>query len=32
MPDDEIVKAFEFEKGEYVFMEEEDVEATKVEG
>ena len=32
VPDDEIVKAFEFEKGEYVFMEEEDVEAAKVEG
>jgi DNA end-binding protein Ku len=32
VPDDEIVKAFEFEKGEYVFMEEEDFEAAKVEG
>jgi DNA end-binding protein Ku len=30
--DDEIVKAFEFGKGEYVFMEEEDFEAAKVEG
>jgi len=29
---DEIVKAFEFEKGEYVFMEEEDFAAAKVEG
>jgi DNA end-binding protein Ku len=32
VPDDEIVKAFEFEKGEYVFMEDEDFEAAKVEG
>ena len=32
VPDDEIVKAFEFEKGEYVFMEEEDFAAAKVEG
>jgi DNA end-binding protein Ku len=32
VPDDEIVKAFEFERGEYVFMEEEDFEAAKVEG
>jgi DNA end-binding protein Ku len=32
VPDDEIVKAFEFEKGEYVFMDEEDFEAAKVEG
>jgi DNA end-binding protein Ku len=32
VPDDEIVKAFEFEKGEYVFMEEEDFRAAKVEG
>jgi DNA end-binding protein Ku len=32
VPDDEIVKAFEFEKGEYVFMEEEDFKAAKVEG
>jgi DNA end-binding protein Ku len=30
--DDEIVKAFEFEKGEYVFMEDEDFKAAKVEG
>src|SRR3954469_17385151 len=32
VPDDEIVKAFEFEKGEYVFMEEQDFAAAKVEG
>jgi DNA end-binding protein Ku len=32
VPDDEIVKAFEFEKGEYVFMDEEDFKAAKVEG
>jgi DNA end-binding protein Ku len=32
VPDDEIVKAFEFEKGEYVFMEDEDFKAAKVEG
>jgi DNA end-binding protein Ku len=32
VPDKEIVKAFEFEKGEYVFMEEEDFKAAKVEG
>ena len=32
VPDDEIVKAFEFDKGEYVFMEEEDFQASKVEG
>jgi DNA end-binding protein Ku len=32
VPDDEIVKAFEFQKGEYVFMEEEDFAAAKVEG
>jgi DNA end-binding protein Ku len=32
VPDDEIVKAFEFEKGEYVFMEDEDFAAAKVEG
>jgi DNA end-binding protein Ku len=30
--DKEIVKAFEYEKGEYVFMDEEDFEAAKVEG
>jgi DNA end-binding protein Ku len=32
VPDDEIVKAFEFERGEYVFMEDEDFKAAKVEG
>ena len=32
VPDDEIVKAFEYRKGEYVFMEEEDFEAARVEG
>jgi len=32
VPDDEIVKAFEFEKGEYVFMEDEDFAAARVEG
>jgi DNA end-binding protein Ku len=32
VPDDEIVKAFEFTKGEYVFMDEEDFAAAKVEG
>jgi DNA end-binding protein Ku len=32
VPDDEIVKAFEFQKGEYVFMDEEDFKAAKVEG
>ena len=32
VPDHEIVKAFEFEQGEYVFMQEEDFEAAKVEG
>jgi len=32
VPDGEIVKAFEFGKGEYVFMEEEDFKAAKVEG
>jgi DNA end-binding protein Ku len=32
VPDDEIVKAFEFEKDEYVIMEEEDFEAAKIEG
>jgi DNA end-binding protein Ku len=32
VPDAEIVKAFEYTKGEYVFMEEEDFEAAKVEG
>jgi DNA end-binding protein Ku len=32
VPDDEIVKAFEYTKGEYVFMEDEDFAAAKVEG
>src|SRR6187431_176844 len=32
VPDDEIVKAFEHKKGEYVFMEDEDFAAAKVEG
>ncbi len=32
VPDDEIVKAFEFEQGEYVFMEDEDFAAAKLEG
>ncbi len=32
VPDDEVVKAFEFEPGEYVFMEEEDFEAARAEG
>jgi DNA end-binding protein Ku len=32
VPDDEIVKAFEFEKGEYVFMADEDFRAARVEG
>ena len=32
VPDDEIVKAFEYTKGEYVFMDEEDFEAAKAEG
>src|SRR5919201_38691 len=32
VPDDEIVKAFEFEKGEYVFMDDEDFEAARTEG
>src|SRR5438874_13815818 len=31
VPDDEVVKAFEFEPGEYVFMEEEDFEAARAE-
>jgi DNA end-binding protein Ku len=30
--DDEIVKAFEFKKGEFVYMEDEDFEAAKTEG
>jgi len=32
VPDDEIVKAFEYEKGEYVFMDDEDFEAARVQG
>ena len=32
VPDEEIVKAFEFEKGEYVFMTDEDFEAAGSEG
>jgi len=32
VPDDEIVKAFEFEKGEYVYMTDEDFDEAKVEG
>jgi DNA end-binding protein Ku len=32
VPDEEVVKAFEFEPGEYVFMEDEDFEAARVEG
>ena len=32
VPDDEIVKAYEYKKGEYVFMEDEDFEAAKVDG
>jgi DNA end-binding protein Ku len=32
VPDDEIVKAFEYSKGEYVFMSEEDFAAAEVEG
>jgi DNA end-binding protein Ku len=32
VPDDEIVKAFEFEKGELVYMEDEDFQAAKAEG
>jgi DNA end-binding protein Ku len=32
VPDDEIVKAFESSKGKYVFMEDEDFAAAKVEG
>ena len=32
VPDDEIVKAFEYRKGEFVYMEEEDFAAAKVEG
>jgi DNA end-binding protein Ku len=32
VPDDEIVKAFEYEKGEFVYMEDEDFEAARIEG
>ena len=32
VPEDEVVKAFEFEPGEYVFMEDEDFEAARAEG
>ena len=32
VPDKEIVKAFEYEKGEYVYMSDEDFEAAQVEG
>ena len=32
VPDDEIVKAFEYEKGEYVFMTDEDFEAAQSDG
>jgi DNA end-binding protein Ku len=32
VPDDEIVKAFEYEKGEYVYMADEDFEAAAAEG
>jgi DNA end-binding protein Ku len=32
VPDDEVVKAFEFEPGEYVIMEDEDFEAARTEG
>jgi DNA end-binding protein Ku len=32
VPDDEVVKAFEFEPGEYVYMDDEDFEAARVEG
>src|SRR4051794_4025073 len=32
VPDDEIVKAFEWEKGEWVYMTDEDFEAAQVEG
>jgi DNA end-binding protein Ku len=32
VPDSEIVKAFEYEKGEWVYMEDEDFEAARVEG
>ena len=32
VPEDEIVKAYEYSKGEYVFMADEDFEAAKAEG
>jgi DNA end-binding protein Ku len=32
VPDDEIVKAFEFKKGDWVYMEDEDFEAAHAEG
>jgi DNA end-binding protein Ku len=32
VPDSEIVRAFEYEKGEYVYLSDEDFEAAKVEG
>jgi DNA end-binding protein Ku len=32
VPDDEIVKAFEYSKGEYVYMEDDDFEAARVDG
>jgi len=32
VPDDEIVKAFEYAKGKYVYMEDEDFEAARVHG
>ena len=32
VPDDEVVKAFEFERGEYVLMEDEEFEAPRAEG
>lgn len=32
VPDDEIVRAFEYEPGEYVFMRDEDFDAAKIEG
>jgi DNA end-binding protein Ku len=32
VPDEEVVKAFEFKRGDYVLMEDEDFEAARVEG
>jgi DNA end-binding protein Ku len=32
VPDDEIVKAYEYKKGEYVFLDDEDFAAARVEG